>query len=58
MRTYKVQFLVGTRCIHTATIKAANRYDAMATAKLLTLPTLEQPDNVIITHIKNKGDRK
>ncbi len=57
MRTYRVQFLMGARIIHTSTIKAANRYEAMASAKMLTLPTTEQYDSVRITYIKNKGDR-
>lgn len=57
MRTYRVYYMVGARCIYETKLKAANRYDCKALAKKQSIPTLEQYDDIRIYPIKNKGDR-
>lgn len=57
MRTYKVLYMVGARCIYETKLKAANRYDCMALARKQSLPTLEQYTHILVRPIKNKGDR-
>lgn len=56
MRTYRVLYMVGARCIYETKLKAANKYDCKALASKQSLPTLEQYDNILIFPIKNKGD--